>query len=801
MYFNKYPYISNFDFIHASEVEVHGSDMTWSAPKFDPFTGESQETVNIRVHEFENDIYLIEAQCEAWLENHSQSELAFPPKKSDEGISRLALGKEGEFNLVSSDGEAIFSSVEGQSFGKSGEAHMFQFMKPEDTRCYGLGEKMLGLEVSNVKTKFWNTDVWADFDQAVFKDGHPDPMYVSVPYIAIKCKDHWVGLLEDNPHATFIRTNNSISIADQLDAQEQPDLESITIGSEKGQPRLVVIVAKTIAELTRKLQSVVGKTPLPPAWSLGYHQCRWGYESMDDLNYLDAGMNRNNIPCDGLWLDIDYMNEYRVFTFNDQHFPEPERNIAEIQSRGRKVVPIIDPGVKAEPGYSVYDSGKAGGHFCKNPQGKDFIGLVWPGQTVFPDYSDVDARTWWSEQVEGFAKLGFKGAWLDMNDPATGDSLNELMLFDKGKKDHSSFHNQYGMGMAKASREGFMKAHPNERPFLLSRSGCTGSSKYTAIWTGDNYANYHYLKSSIACSINLALSGIPFNGPDVAGFGGDTNKELMLDWIKCGFLFPILRNHSISDARSQEPWAFDQHTLEIYRHHVQLRYKCRLYLYNLFIDQAERGEAILKPLFYDFEAETANDLSRVDDQFMVGSAMMMSPFVEENITERDVILPSVRWFDTQHDLWVDGGTTILVKKEDHVNPLFLKDQSILPIARNQGSDHGFNSNEIDFHVVVSNIEGQSAETTYLFDDGTTYLYEQGERSALQLEASVQKNTLHITSRYLKDGFGRADLRLIIYDDFEQVYLNGEPLTCEATSFYWRSDRPCSGLKITTTSIR
>ena len=396
--------------------------------------------------------------------------------------------------------------------------------------------------------------------------------------------------------------------------------------------------------------------------------------------------------------------------------------------------------------------------------------------------------------------MGFEGAWLDMNDPATGDSLNEMMLFDKGKKDHSSFHNQYGMGMAKASREGFKKAHPNERPFLLSRSGFTGSSKYTAIWTGDNYANYHYLKSSIACSLNLALSGIPFNGPDVAGFGGDTNEELMIDWIKCGFLFPILRNHSNMGTHNQEPWAFDQQTLEIYRHQVQLRYKCRAYLYQLFMDQAERGEAILKPLFYDFESESANDLSRVDDQFMVGSIIMMSPFVEENMKEREVILPSVRWFDTQHDRWLDGGTIIQVKKELHSNPIFLKDQSILPMMRNKGSDHGFRSNEIDFHVVMSNISGECAEHTYHFDDGESYLYEKGERSSIQLQATVKEDSLYITTNYLAEGYGRADMKFVTYDDFKHVYHNGKELELKPANFKWRSDRACSALNITTTSF-
>ena len=208
---------------------------------------------------------------------------------------------------------------------------------------------------------------------------------------------------------------------------------------------------------------------------------------------------------------------------------------------GRKVIPIIDPGVKFERGYSVYESGHRAKAFCENPQGREYVGLVWPGETVFPDFSLKPARDWWAKQVRDFASLGIQGAWLDMNDPSTGPADNGDMLFDHGRKTHDTYHNQYALGMAMASRQGFLEAHPDERTFMLCRSGSTGSNRYTAIWTGDNYSNYHHLKNSIATTLNLALSGIPFNGPDAGGFGGDTFPELIRDWYKAGFLFPVMR--------------------------------------------------------------------------------------------------------------------------------------------------------------------------------------------------------------------------------------------------------------------
>jgi alpha-glucosidase len=655
-----------------------------------------------------------------------------------------------------------------------------------------MGEKMFGLELSGVKTKFWNTDAWADFSHHVIEKDRPDPYYVSVPYLIMKNGNYWVGLLLDNPEATFIRTNNHINIASQMDAISQKN-ESIMLGSEGGQPRLIIMAAKSLAELTRKHQSLVGRTPLPPAWSLGYHQCRWGYESMADLNYLDAGMTKNEIPCDGLWLDIEYMDGYRVFTYENKNFPDPRKNLADIQSRGRRVVPIIDPGVKAEQGYSVYDSGKEGDHFCKNPQGQDFIGLVWPGETVFPDFSREDARQWWADQVKTFAQTGITAAWLDMNDPATGDSLNDLMRFDHGRRDHKTYHNQYALGMARATRDGFEKVRPEERVFLLSRSGFTGMSKYAAIWTGDNVSNYHYLKASIPCTLNLALSGIPFNGPDVGGFGRDSCPQLMKDWIKTGFLFPFLRNHSDKPSHNQEPWAFDQTTLKVFRHYVRCRYKLRPYLYNLFIDQAEKGEAILRPLFYDFPHENAFDFSRTDDEFMVGPAILQAPFVNEDQLEREVHLPSCTWYDVENHAWVNGGQTIIASKSDWTTPLYFRNGEILPIARNKGGDHSFNAKVIDLHIILKSEDKNSAQTSYRFDDGLSYNYQRGERSQLEVQALVEGKVLTITTHHSKTGYAKADVRYVIYDHFDKVLVNGREITMNAYDYAWTNKN--AGLKI------
>jgi alpha-glucosidase len=384
--------------------------------------------------------------------------------------------------------------------------------------------------------------------------------------------------------------------------------------------------------------------------------------------------------------------------------------------------------------------------------------------------------------VQRFAETGITGAWLDMNDPSTGPAHCLDMRFNEGRDSHYTYHNQYALGMAEASREGFQTAYPNDRPFLLSRSGFTGSSKYTAIWTGDNVSNYHYLKASIPCTLNLALSGIPFNGPDAAGFGGDTNSELAVDWYKAGFLFPFFRNHSIKDSENQEPWVFDRKTFETLRDYVQLRYKLRPYLYNLFVAQEETGEAILRPLFYDFEDCPELPLGLIEDQFMVGPAIMQAPFVEEAQMVRDVVLPAARWYSVLDASWLEGGRVVSVEKAQRTTPLYVREGEILPMSTTAKGDHAFVSNQIECHIFADRKTRGVFETTYVFDDGQTHDYAKGLRSRLRISAEVAQDALAISTELLEDGYGECELTFVLYGEFAKVTLNSQPLAQTETSW-------------------
>ncbi len=774
MHFHKFPHPANFEFLSR-----------FQAGRFTTRLGEYR----LSVRESSSDVYHLKITGRGWRSNDSQVKLHFSKtKRKAVGNTRLVIGDDGSLQLESRDGGVLLKAKPGRLFGQCAESSVFEFVRQKGDQFYGLGEKWTGFEHSGKTTKFWNTDVWADFIAESYVNGNPapDPAYVSIPYLILKRGNTYLGFFLDNPHATFVSTGLKATIADQMEAAPEGaefaeavvegSKETETcfyLGAEQGQPNLYLLVGPSLPELTRKMQKLVGTTPRPPGWALGYHQCRWGYESEADLLELDARFREHGIPVDGLWLDIDYMEGYRVFTVAAKHFPHPSKALDGLSEKGRKVIPIIDPGVKYDPGYGVYERGREAGAFCLNPQGAEYIGLVWPGKTVFPDFSTEAGRRWWSSEVAEFARQGFPGAWLDMNDPSTGPVDNHPMLFDRGRKSHSSFHNQYGLGMAAATREGFLQARPNERPFLLSRSGCAGSQCCAAIWTGDNFSNYHHLRNSIPTTLNLALSGIPFNGPDVGGFGGDTTPELIRDWFKACFLFPFMRNHSLRDTRRQEPWAFDEETTGVLRRFIQLRYRFRTYLYQLFLEQERSGEAILRPLFYDHEDTAALPLGKVDDQFMVGPCILQAPFLEAGADSREVVLPGDKpWYELATGDWKEAGRRISVSSVMTDTPIFLRDHSIVPLARIAPEENGFHPDRADFHIFQS--DDGVAQLHYQFDDGETFDYRRGRFSEIEIKARRIGYVVAITTKVHKDDCGVGSFTFSVPADIRKVTINGVP---------------------------
>ena len=674
---------------------------------------------------------------------------------------RLELSEGAGLRLLRGDGHTVLGGRDAACLGVCGSAWLLQLERDAGMRFYGQGEKVTGLEKSGQRTKFWNLDVWADHPMPVVIEGQADPQYAAIPYLLIRHGDDWVGLLVDHPGAVFMDTGSNWFFSGHDDLQAPP---SLWVGADQGVPAFYLMAGRSAASVTRRLQRLVGKTPLPPLWSLGHHQCRWGYAGPRDLERLHEAFEAHQFPCDGLWLDIDYMDRYKVFTVSPEHFQDPAAELRALADKGRRVVPILDPGVKVEAGYEVAESGLRAGIFCLNPEGQPYVGFVWPGRTWFPDFSLPEARTWWADYARRFREGGFHGAWLDMNDPSTGAAELDDMRFQHGTWDHWTYHNTYATGMAQATREGFLAAQPDERPFLVARSAAAGSSRYTAVWTGDNWSNWHHLRTAIHGSLNLALSGIPFNGPDVPGFGGHADRELALAWYKAGFLFPFLRNHALQGSAQQEPWVFGPEVLAVVRHYVRLRYKLLPYLYQLWVAQEADGSAVMRPLFHDFDDPPGLALDRVDDQFMVGPALMQAPLLHQGQAHRSVVLPGAgRWMDAGSGAFLAAGRMVHAGSDARSTPVYLREGQLLPMQPGERLNQASDLADLELHVILGEGCRESAELDYVADDGLTYGYRRGLRSRWSLRAWRDGDTLHLAVRCLAGGHGPLRLRLVGYD--------------------------------------
>lgn len=747
MYFHKIHHPANFRFARSCRKSALaiGADSFWA-----------------RISSPDGWVHRLECANRRWPRQYSQSKLVPPPARgaAADGWS-LRFGGDGSLSFRQPDGRVFLRTEPGRGFGVSGQAWLLQFRHEPDMQFYGMGEKSLGLELSGQRTKFWNADVWADFNFHRIVTESADPMYLSIPWLIIRRGDTYAGLLLNNPFAAFMATAPDVRIVPHLDRENQPIVD-FYVGAPDGVPDLWFIAGPSLDELTRKLQKLCGVTPRPPLWALGHHQCRWGYRNGDDLDQLDREFRRHRIPCDALWLDIDHMRGYRVFTVDERHFPGLKRQIASLNRRGRHVVPILDPGVKVDAAYGVYRDGLRDGAFCRNPAGGPFTGFVWPGASAFPDFSTARGRAWWARHAAKFLANGFSGAWIDMNDPSTGSADPAGMLFHDGRDAHATYHNQYANGMAAATHDGLEAARPGRRQFILTRSGFIGISRHAAVWTGDNFSNENHLRRCIPLSLNLALSGVPFNGPDVPGFGGDATKGLALAWYKACFLFPFLRNHSAIGTREQEPWKFGARATRIIGHYIRLRYKLLPYLYNLFIAHERSGTAILRPLFYDFADAPGLPLGRVEDQFLVGPSILQAPFVSLADRARPVVLPAGAWFDASSGRWIRGGRRLTRKASDPATPLFVRDGSLIPMQRGEPRDQRKDLHDVEVHLFLSPHFRDEAVLDYTADDGDSTAYLAGAETCVRITAKRTGASIAVRTETLGRGAGTIRVRFVLY---------------------------------------
>ncbi len=497
-------------------------------------------------------------------------------------------------------------------FGTEGARRSAKVAIPPGTDLYGTGESAGPLRRNGKVTECWNTDAYGANERW-------DGLYQSHPWVlGVRPDGTAFGVLADTTYRCRIDLRKGI----EFDA-EGPAFP------------VYVIDRKSPEEVVKGLAELTGKMELPPEWTLGYHQCRFSYMDQAEGLAIAKGFRDHRIPCDTIWFDIDYMDGYRVFTFDKGRFPDPKGLTSGLAGMGFHNVFMIDPGVKHDPGYGVYDSGLAANAYVKTATGDDYRGSVWPGPCVFPDFTRPETRAWWAGLYKPFMAQGVDGVWNDMNEPSVFDSPTRTM--DEAARHrggalggetlspdlHARYHNVYGRLMVQASHDGILAANPDKRPFLLTRSGYLGYQRYAATWTGDNFADWDGMHNGITTILNLGLSGQPFVGPDTGGFLLDGPGEpqerstFYARWWGLGALLPFSRGHAVKGAIRKEPWAMGDHVESVARVALERRYRLLPYLYTQFDLASRTGLPVARPLF--FADPRRADLRVEDHGFLLGS--------------------------------------------------------------------------------------------------------------------------------------------------------------------------------------
>lgn len=613
---------------------------------------------------------------------------------------------------------------------------------------YGLGETTGYLNKRGERYTMWNSDV---FDPHV-----PDmeSLYQSIPLLIHHTSDKSFGVFIDSPGKTVI----DLRAAD----------DSYSIETDNGILDLYFITGAELKDIVGNYSLLTGKMPLPPLWSLGYQQSRFSYMNQDEVMELAHNFRNKQIPCDVIYLDIHYMTDYKVFTFDPERFPDPAGMMKELKELGIRIVPIVDPGVKIQDGYEVYEQGIQAGRFCQTPDGDNYVGDVWPGPSVFPDFTDKDTRVWWGALHQFYVDFGISGIWNDMNEPSVFNSptktmdANVIHRNEGDPKTHGELHNIYGMLMCQSTYEGLEKLLQGERPFVLTRAGYAGIQRYAAVWTGDNRSYWEHMKLSMSMGLNLGLSGVAFTGSDIGGFMHHASGELLARWTQLGVFTPFCRNHSAIDTRNQEPWTFNSEVEEVCRQYIQLRYRMLPYMYSLFYNSTRTGLPIMRPLVLEYPSDPQT--FNLNDQFLLGKDLLVAPICEPGKEHRVVYLPEGTWYDYWNGIRYEGKSHILVHAPLNVLPLFVKAGAIIPqtkLAQHTGQGRW---NELEIHVygggksdaVVDHAQ-HLADTFLLYeDDGLTDAYKQGVYNAIKLMIGEDERRFTIQASYEADGLGQAN---------------------------------------------
>jgi len=592
---------------------------------------------------------------------------------------------------------------------------------------FGLGDKATELNLVGKRLVNWNTDAYS-----FAKD--QDPLYRSIPF--------YISLHDGIAHGIFF--DNTFKAHFDFGAE---DKNKTSFWADGGELQYYYIHGPHMMDVVKRYHQLTGTHPMPPLWALGYQQCRWSYYPESKVREVAANFRKNKIPCDAIYLDIDYMDGYRCFTWNKKYFPDPKKMISDLAEKGFKTVVIIDPGIRVDDNYWVFKEGKEKRYFCRRSDDYFMEGHVWPGRCQFPDFTNPEVREWWGGLFEELVQMGVAGVWNDMNEPAvfgSGSFPDDVRhQYDGYRGSHRKAHNVYGMQMVRSTYEGLRNIMKNKRPFTITRAGYSGVQRFSSVWTGDNVASWEHLKLGNIQMQRLSISGIPFCGTDIGGFSGEPDGELFTRWIQMGTFSPFMRAHSAGDTKEREPWSFGEPFTSINRKFIELRYRLMPYFYSAFWEHHRYGFPILRPIVMQEQKVNANYFRQ--DEFTYGDKILICPVLEPGQKSRKVYLPKGNWYNFWTYELVEGGKEIVVPTPLETIPIFIKAGSVIPeypVMQYVGEKE---IEEVTLNVYYSDYEANS----FFFEDyGETFAYEQdiylekkfvvnGNESELTIQESME----------------------------------------------------------------
>ncbi len=675
-------------------------------------------------HEYKGELKaleLIEEEEEYWIVTAC---LKCSIAKQDLHIKMLDLNG----GLISED-EKGFHYQEHLKYG--GNIVMVTRKVQSGEHFFGLGDKPTDLDLRGKRLELWGKDTYA-----FGKD--TDPIYKNIPFFFGLHHKQAYGIFLDNSFRSFFDFG-----------VERKNVTSFW--AQGGEMNYYFIYGPDLMEVSETYAHMTGKPELPPLWALGYHQCKWSYYPEGKVKEICDGFRERNIPCDSIYLDIDYMEGFRCFTWNKVYFPDPKRLVRELAEQGFKTIVIIDPGIKIDEEYWVYKEALEKGYFCKRMDGPLMKGKVWPGECNFPDFTNPAVRDWWRDLFEGLIETGVKGVWNDMNEPAVFEietmPYDVRHDYDGDSGSHRKAHNVYGMQMARATYEGVKKFMSPNRPFVITRSGYSGVQRYSSVWTGDNVASWEHLAIANRQCQRLSISGISFCGSDIGGFIQSPTGELYARWIQLGIFHMFCRTHSSGDHGEQEPWSFGAEVEAIAKAYIELRYKLLPYFYTVFWQHVNYGTPALRPLTFLDPGDTETHFRQ--DEFGVGDNLLVCPIMQEEVDGRWLYLPEGNWYYYWSDEYVAGRNEVWAEAPINIIPIYVRAGAVIPMYPLMQYVGEFAVEELFLHAYF---EGKQVESFLYEDAGDGYEHLQGKFNTKKFRTFDQKEGYNIEQSYTHRGY-------------------------------------------------